>query len=183
MIQSRSIIILVGCIMSVSAASWEIDTNKSSQDPLIIDPGDWEINTYKSSPNPLIIEPGEGFEIQCTVKSDVWPFAENKWKFCNWTRDNDNATCLFTYLYDEGTNKFKIDSKCQGSMNNAVFFGSEDIQNWNLVCGMKFTEADDDDVARWKCEMAQCDSNCQSESGSGKMAHRSINVKVVTFDA
>ena len=141
----------------------------------------WDVDKDKSTQDPLAIRLGEGFKLQCTVKMQASPFAQNKWKVCNWSRDNDDAGCEFTYVHNETADSFTVNSECTGSMDDAVFFGSEDTQNDNFVCGMDFKEADGDDIAGWKCEIEQCDTTCKPESGNGKKAHLSINVKVSKF--
>ena len=63
-------------------------------------------------------------------------------------------------------------------MKDAVFFGSTDIQKDNKVCGMRFEEANEDDIAEWTCEVQQCDTTCKTENGEGETASALIHVEV-----
>ena len=156
MIAPRSILIIASCLISL-CASWEIDTNESTKSPL-----------------PVTI--GEPFSLQCTVKG---AFSEkNDWKVCTWSRDNDDAGCIFTYQYNQNAQKFIVDQNCTGSMSDAVFSGSEDIQSKNVVCGMEFKEADEDDIAGWTCEIEQCKRSTHCDTVSGIKDHATIKIKV-----
>ena len=78
MIPVRSIIIvLASCIMDIGVGAWEIDTDKSTKDPLVVDLG-------------------QNFSLQCTVK-ETEPLAQANWKICTWSRENDLSQCVFTY--------------------------------------------------------------------------------------
>ena len=158
MIAPRSILIIASCFISL-CASWEIDTNESTKSPL-----------------PVLI--GEPFSLQCTVKGKRFSSEKDDWKVCTWSRDNDDAGCIFTYQYNEDTDKYKVDEKCTGSMKDAVFSGSEDIQTKNVVCGMDFKEADEDDIAGWKCEVEQCNDSTHCETVSGTKDDATIEIKV-----
>ena len=75
--------------------------------------------------------------------------------------------------------QYEIQKDCQGAINDAEFFGSEDIQEHNFVCGMKFEEANEDDIAGWTCVMEQCASEgCKGSEGSGTLAYATIHVMV-----
>ena len=65
-------------------------------------------------------------------------------------------------------------------MSDAQFVGgTEDLQEHNFVCGMKFDEANEDDIAGWTCDIEQCDSKgCKGSEGSGTKANATIYVMV-----
>ena len=124
----------MGCIC---VEAWEIDANESTKDPL-------EVNL------------GQSFSLQCTVK-ETNSSAQQDWKICTWSRENDTDRCVFTYRWLAFDDKYEIQSDCQGAMNDSEFFGSEDIQVHNFVCGMEFEEANEDDIVGWTCDIEQCD--------------------------
>ena len=159
MIPVRSIIILLAfCIMDICVGAWEIDTDKSTKDPLVVDLG-------------------QNFSLQCTVK-ETDPLAQTNWKNCIWSRKNDLSRCEFTYVYRMNT-QYEIQKDCQGAINDAEFFGSEDIQEHNFVCGMKFEEAKEDDIGGWTCDIEQCASEgCRESEGSGTIANATIHLVV-----
>ena len=77
---------------------------------------------------------GEPLSLYCTVSTTEDGISEGgSWKTCTWTQSKDSETCLFTYQQDGST--WKIDDKCTGTMDDAVFVGGDDIQTENLVCG------------------------------------------------
>ena len=75
--------------------------------------------------------------------------------------------------------QYEIEKDCQGAINDAEFFGSEDIQEHNFVCGMRFEEANEDDIAGWTCDIEQCASvGCKGSEGSGARANATIYAMV-----
>ena len=160
MIQVRSSIVLASCIMGICVGAWEIDTDNSTKEPLLVDLG-------------------QSFSLQCTVK-ETNSSAQDNWKMCTWSRENDLSQCVFTYRYRfTPTERYEIQKDCQGAINDTEFVGSEDIQEHNFVCGMKFEEASDDDIAGWTCDIEQCaETGCKTSEGSGTKANATINVMV-----
>ena len=142
--------------------------------------GAWEIDTDKSTKDPLVVDLGQSFSLQCTVK-ETDTLAQKDWKICTWSRQNDDARCVFTYNYRTTfPKKYEIKKDCRGNMSDAEFVGgSEDLQEHNFVCGMKFEEANEDDNVGWTCDIEQCDSKgCKGSEGSGTKANATIYVTV-----
>ena len=159
MILVRSIVVLAICIIGICVRAWEIDTDKSTK-------------------NPLLVDLGQNFSLQCTVKEPD-PDAQNDWKICTWSRQNDTSQCVFTYKWLAFDDKFEIQEDCNDAMIDAAFVGSENIQEHNIVCGMKFEEANEDDIVGWTCDIEQCASvGCKGTVGSGTIANATIYLVV-----
>ena len=162
MIQVRSIIVLASCIMGICVGAWEIDTDKTTKDP-------------------LVVALGLSFQLICAVK-ETNTEAQDNWKVCTWSRENDDARCVFTYKYRPFSDNYEIDHDCTNNtrMNDAGFIGSgEHWQEHNFKCGIMFAEAKEDDIVGWTCDLEQCASKgCERNKGSGTIANATIHLVV-----
>ena len=145
--------------------------------------GDFIIDSHTSDQDVLI---GHPITLMCRVKTTGTTdlFGNENWKTCMWTRDSDNAKCLFEYVCIRncglfGTPVFEVQSSCESSLNGLEYFGSDPAVE-NHICGVTVLSAGHEDSSTWTCKLEECKSmgGCKSTLGNGNYAEATMKVTV-----
>ena len=133
----------------------------------------------KHSPDQVLNE-GQNIALFCQIGGFAVDPAYHDWKKCRWSRDSDGATCLYTYKKTD--NGWVDEEFCDPLLEDSEFFGSDDLNKENRICGINVPSADQLDNGNWTCKIEQCQlvihGGCGATAGNENIVEATVNVKV-----
>ena len=125
-----------------------------------------------SSPNQTV-KVGEELSLSCTSDED--------YKECIFVREEDLASCTYTYGKKGTSSDWEINEECDDEFA-PEFFGSDDLNTENRICGIRFASATKLDGSSWTCFMEACKSgitsSCNSDGGNGDIQNAIMYTEV-----